>query len=173
MHRGPDDEGYAAFNLETAQRREYVGPDSPDILKSQRPLISDHPVFPHHLAFGFRRFSIVDLSEKGHQPFWSRDKSICLIFNGEVYNYVEIRNELERLGHSFLTTCDTEVLLVGYQVWGMEVLTRCNGPIALVLYDSRQKKYLWLETVLEKARFTTLFAREHLIGPLKLKQSCR
>jgi asparagine synthase (glutamine-hydrolysing) len=139
-HRGPDDEGYAAFNLQTAQRRQYVGPDSPDILKAQFPSISDRPVFPHHLAFGFRRFSIVDLSEKGHQPFWSQDKSVCLIFNGEVYNYVEIRNELEQLGYSFLTTCDTEVLLVGYQVWGMEVLTRCNGPIALVLYDSRQKK---------------------------------
>ena len=139
-HRGPDDEGYAVFNLETAERREYVGPDSPDILKSQRPSISDHLVFPHHLAFGFRRFSIVDLSEKGHQPFWSQDKSICLIFNGEVYNYVEIRNELEKLGYSFLTACDTEVLLVGYQTWGMDVLKRCNGPIALVLYDSRKKR---------------------------------
>jgi len=139
-HRGPDDEGYAAFNLQTAQRRQYVGPDSPDILKAQFPSISDRPVFPHHLAFGFRRFSIVDLSEKGHQPFWSQDKSICLIFNGEVYNYVEIRNELQKLGHSFLTHCDTEVLLVGYQEWGMDVLTHCNGPIALVLYDSRKKK---------------------------------
>lgn len=139
-HRGPDDEGYAVFNLETAERREYVGPDSPDILKSQCPSICEHSVFPHHLAFGFRRFSIVDLSEKGHQPFWSQDKSICLIFNGEVYNYVEIRKELEKLGYSFLTTCDTEVLLLGYQAWGMDVLTRCNGPIALVLYDSRRKK---------------------------------
>ena len=137
-HRGPDDEGYAAFNLQTGQRRHYAGPDSPDLLKSQLPSIADRPVFPHHLAFGFRRFSIVDLSEKGHQPFWSQDQSVCLIFNGEVYNYVEIRTELERLGHTFRTTCDTEVLLVGYQAWGMDVLTRCNGPIALVLYDSRR-----------------------------------
>ena len=139
-HRGPDDEGYAAFNFQNGQRRHYVGPDSPDILKAQLPSIADRPVFPHHLAFGFRRFSIVDLSEKGHQPFWSQDQSICLTFNGEVYNYIEIRNELERLGHLFLTTSDTEVLLVGYQAWGMDVLKRCNGPVALVLYDSRQNK---------------------------------
>ncbi len=139
-HRGPDDEGYAAFNLRTARQMHYVGPDSPDILKTQFPSILERPQFSHHLAFGFRRFSIVDLSEKGCQPFWSRDKSICLIFNGEVYNYVEIRAELKQMGYSFFTTCDTEVLLAGYQAWGIDVLKRCNGPLALVLYDSRIKK---------------------------------
>lgn len=139
-HRGPDDEGYAVFNLDTSGRSSYVGPTSSENLRYRYPSIADHPVFPHHLAFGFRRFSIVDLSDNGHQPFWSQDKSICLIFNGEVYNYVEIRNELQKLGYSFLTTCDTEVLLVGYQAWGMDVLKRCNGPIAMVLYDSRKKR---------------------------------
>jgi len=139
-HRGPDDEGYAAFNLETRHAKAFCGTDSPSILTRRLPSITDSPSFPHHLAFGFRRFSIVDLSEKGHQPFWSQDKTICLIFNGEIYNYVEIRKELENLGHSFLTSCDTEVLLVGYQAWGMDVLKYCNGPIALVLFDERKNK---------------------------------
>jgi asparagine synthase (glutamine-hydrolysing) len=139
-HRGPDDEGYAFFNLQNNTSVALTGADSPESLKKNTPMIESNSSFEHHLAFGFRRFSIVDLTEKGHQPFWNRDKTICLIFNGEIYNYIEIRNELEKLGYSFSTTCDTEVLLVGYQAWGMDVLKYCNGPVAMVLYDSRKRK---------------------------------
>jgi asparagine synthase (glutamine-hydrolysing) len=139
-HRGPDDEGYAAFNLETLENRIFCGPDSPNIIQSSIPTIKQSYLFSHQMAFGFRRFSIVDLSDRGHQPFWSQDKSICLIYNGEIYNYVEIRQELEQLGYSFVTSCDTEVLMIGYQAWGMDVLNHCNGPIALALYDSKKKQ---------------------------------
>lgn len=139
-HRGPDDEGYAVFDFSNHLHRKFCGPDSPDLIKSSVPLINTNYSLPHNLAFGFRRFSIVDLTEKGHQPFWSRDENICLIFNGEVYNYVEIRAELIKLGYSFYTTCDTEVLMAGYQEWGMQVLNHCNGPIALVIYDKRENK---------------------------------
>ncbi|MCE5184848.1 MAG: asparagine synthase (glutamine-hydrolyzing) [Planctomycetaceae bacterium] len=139
-HRGPDDEGYAAFNVQTRTSISYCGPDSPASLKAGMPNIVETRAFEHHLAFGFRRFSVVDLSEKGHQPFWSADRNVCLLFNGEIYNHVEIRRELEKLGRSFGTTCDTEVLLVGYQQWGMEILKRCNGPIAMVLYDKLKNR---------------------------------
>ncbi len=139
-HRGPDDEGYAMINHKKNIQKMFCGPDSPESLKLILPNITTASQCPHQLAFGFRRFSIVDLTEKGHQPFWSADRNLCLIFNGEIYNYVEIRQELEKYGHSFSTTSDTEVLLVGYQQWGMEVLKRCNGPIALVLYDKRKNR---------------------------------
>lgn len=150
-HRGPDDEGYAAFNLETNTAQKFAGPDSPAVLKAQMPDIVQNPYFPHHLAFGFRRFSIVDLSEKGHQPFWSPDGSVCLIFNGEIYNYIELQKELQKQGYSFSTACDTEVLLVGYLAWGTEVLKYCNGPIAMVLYDRRSSKLLMARDRLGKA----------------------
>lgn len=150
-HRGPDDEGFAVFNLSTNSRRQYVGPDSPDLLKQQYPCITRAAVFPHHLAFGFRRFSIVDLSERGHQPFWSEDRSLCLIFNGEIYNYLELQEELRKCGRTFRTNCDTEVLLAGYQEWGMEVLKKCNGPVAMVLYDSRQRRLFMARDRIGKA----------------------
>ncbi len=139
-HRGPDDEGYAAFNLDARHTIALCGPDSPEILKASMPDITQHMDYPHQLAFGFRRFSIVDLSEKGHQPFWSQDRSVCLTFNGEVYNYVEIRQELKALGYSFTTSSDTEVLLVGYQAWGLDILKHCNGPLALAIYDQTKNK---------------------------------
>lgn len=150
-HRGPDDEGYALFNLSTNKSLTLVGPDSPDVLKRAFPPVSPKQAYSHHLAFGFRRFSIVDLSEKGHQPFWNQDKSICLVFNGEIYNYVEIKEELQKLGHSFATSCDTEVLLTGYQQWGMDVLKKCNGPIALVLCDCQKRKLYFARDRLGKS----------------------
>ncbi|HOK95672.1 MAG TPA: asparagine synthase (glutamine-hydrolyzing) [Anaerohalosphaeraceae bacterium] len=150
-HRGPDDEGYAVFNMDTQTAQKYCGPDSPAVLKSQMPDIVQHPHFAHHLAFGFRRFSIVDLSEKGHQPFWSPDGSVCLIFNGEIYNYIELQKELLQLGYCFTTACDTEVLLAGYLTWGMDVLKFCNGPIAMVCYDRRKNTLLMARDRLGKA----------------------
>lgn len=138
-HRGPDDEGYACFNLKTGQRSSWIGPDSPSSLQAAMSPIRQNPCFAHHLAFGFRRFSIVDLTEKGHQPFWNRDRSVCLIFNGEIYNYVEIRRELEKQGYLFETTCDTEVLMAAYLTWGIDCLQSFNGPIAVVLYDENKQ----------------------------------
>lgn len=138
-HRGPDDEGYACFNLETRQHAMRTGPDSPALLREQIPQITDSPDFAHHLAFGFRRFSIVDLTEKGHQPFWNRDRTVCLIFNGEIYNYVEIRRCLEKEGYVFETACDTEVLMAAYLKWGMDCLEHFNGPVALALYDQNRR----------------------------------
>lgn len=141
-HRGPDDEGYACFNLETGRHAAWTGPDSPQALRQRTPSIADRPRFAHHLAFGFRRFSIVDLTENGHQPFWSRDRSVCLIFNGEIYNYVEIRRELEQAGYPFETHCDTEVLLAAYLTWGVDAFSRFNGPLAAAIYDQNQQSLL-------------------------------
>lgn len=157
-HRGPDDEGYACFNIETGQSSSWTGPDSPRALQNQIPHIQSYSRFVHHLAFGFRRFSIVDLTEKGHQPFWSRDRSICLIFNGEVYNYVEIRQELEQQGCVFETACDTEVLLAAYQTWGINALSRVNGPLAAVLYDQNQRSiYLARDRIGKNPLYYTVF----------------
>lgn len=87
-----------------------------------------------------RRLAIIDLSDAGHQPMASEDKRFWVTYNGEIYNYLEIRHELEKLGHYFKTKTDTEVLLKGYAEWGSECLHKFNGMFAFVIWDDEDKK---------------------------------
>jgi len=91
------------------------------------------------VALGFLRLSILDLSPAGHQPMVSDDGNLVLIFNGEIYNYIEIRDELKTKGHSFRTRTDTEVLLHAYQEWGSKCLHRFNGMWAFAIYNRTEK----------------------------------
>jgi asparagine synthase (glutamine-hydrolysing) len=94
------------------------------------------------VGLGFRRLSILDLSNAASQPMASDDGRIVLIFNGEVFNYVELRDELTSRGHRFRSAGDTEVLLRAYQEWGRECLPRLNGMWAFLIYD-RQRRVLF------------------------------
>jgi asparagine synthase (glutamine-hydrolysing) len=87
-------------------------------------------------VLGHRRLSIIDLSKDGHQPFSSDDGRFHLIYNGEIYNYIELRDELKQLGWKFRTKTDTEVLLKAYQQYGEKCLPKFNGMFAFVIYDS-------------------------------------
>lgn len=87
------------------------------------------------VGLGFRRLSIIDLSTAGHQPMLSEDGRHAIVFNGEIYNYVELRGELVRLGHHFRSGTDTEVLLAAYREWGPDCVTRFNGMWAFVIHD--------------------------------------
>jgi asparagine synthase (glutamine-hydrolysing) len=89
------------------------------------------------VGLGFRRLSILDLSTAGHQPMTSADADVTLVFNGEIYNFVELRQQLESLGHSFRSSGDTEVLLHAYLQWGQDCVTRLNGMWAFVVHDRR------------------------------------
>ncbi|HEX2190539.1 MAG TPA: asparagine synthase (glutamine-hydrolyzing) [Longimicrobiaceae bacterium] len=89
------------------------------------------------------RLSIQDLSPTAHQPMWSGDRRTGVAFNGEIYNFRELRGELERAGHRFRSSGDTEVLLRGFQEWGVDVLPRLNGMFAAALWDGRART-LWL-----------------------------
>jgi len=91
------------------------------------------------LGFGFRRLSIIDLSG-GHQPMSDQDESIWVIFNGEIYNFPELKRELQSYGHVFRTSSDTEVIIHGYKQWGDEVLNRLNGMFGLAIWDVRQRR---------------------------------
>ena len=90
------------------------------------------------VGLGFRRLSILDLSHAADQPMASEDGQLILVFNGEIFNYVELRRELENLGHQFKSTGDTEVLLHSYREWGRECLEKFNGMWAFVIYDLRR-----------------------------------
>ena len=91
------------------------------------------------LGFGFRRLSIIDLAG-GHQPMSDQDESVWVVFNGEIYNFLELRRELEGYGHVFRTKSDTEVIVHGYKQWGDEVLNRLNGMFGLAIWDVRQQR---------------------------------
>ena len=87
------------------------------------------------VAMGFRRLSIIDLSDKGSQPIFNEDRSVVITFNGEIYNYRELREELIAAGHSFYTGTDTEVLVHGWEEWGRDMLCKLRGMFAFVICD--------------------------------------
>src|SRR5437763_2684484 len=92
------------------------------------------------VALGFRRLAIIDLTEAGGQPFASEDGALQLLHNGEVYNYRELRSELESLGHRFRSATDTEVILEAYREWGPDCVTRFNGMWAIALWDADERR---------------------------------
>jgi len=91
------------------------------------------------IGLGFRRLSIIDLAG-GHQPMADADKSVWVIFNGEIYNFKELRLELEQLGYCFRTNCDTEVIVHGYREWGTDVFNHLNGMFGLAIWDVKKKR---------------------------------
>lgn len=86
-----------------------------------------------------RRLAIIDISG-GDQPIYNEDKSVVVVYNGEIYNYREIRNRLEQKGHIFKTKSDTEILVHGYEEWGEESFDNYNGMFSLALYDIAKEK---------------------------------
>ena len=97
----------------------------------------------YHTANGYLghcRLSIIDLATGG-QPMFSQDKNLVLVFNGEIYNYLEIKEELSAQGYTFQTTSDSEVLLVGYQAWGENLVDHLRGMYAFVIYDVQNDQY--------------------------------
>ena len=91
-------------------------------------------------VFGHRRLSIIDLSEKAHQPIQDPSGRYTIAYNGEVYNFQTIKKELIDLGYNFISTSDTEVVLYSYMRWGSAVLKRFNGMFAIAIWDSREKE---------------------------------
>lgn len=94
-----------------------------------------------NIAFGHRRLSIIDLST-GDQPMFSDDKSIVLIFNGEIYNYIELREELKKSGYSFKTTSDSEVIIQAYREWGIDCQNKFNGMWVFAFWDKNKQQLL-------------------------------
>ncbi|WP_169237885.1 asparagine synthase (glutamine-hydrolyzing) [Candidatus Roseilinea sp. NK_OTU-006] len=137
-HRGPDDEGFALFNTQTGAALHLKGPDSPPgvDLPDMR-TVSEQPLV--NLGLVERRLAILDLSPAGHTPMTTADGALTLCFNGEIYNYIELRAELVTLGHAFRSSGDTEVLLAAYRQWGEACVQRFNGMWAFALWDAQRR----------------------------------
>jgi len=134
-HRGPDDEGYIAFSITEKQVYSLWGSDSK--IQEGRPISQFND--PAQLFLGHRRLAILDLSPLGHQPMASIDQNFWIVYNGEIYNYIELREELTTLGYAFKGHSDTEVLLAAYQAWGADCVKKLNGMWAFVILDRRRQ----------------------------------
>lgn len=148
-HRGPDDEGVCYFQQGKGKIWVHGGEDTPEsAFGAQMPYAPQGYYFGQKhekavVALGHRRLSILDLSIKGHQPMCTSDQRYWIVYNGEIYNYVELREELKKSGCSFHSNSDTEVLLYAYAHWGKEMLDRLVGMFAFAIYD-REKEIFFL-----------------------------
>lgn len=141
-HRGPDDEGFVVAGGDRLEC--WAGDDSPvavfakpaGYLPAAR-LTDDWNSKCGGVALGHRRLAIVDLSTQGHQPMSYRER-YWMTYNGEVYNYLELREELQKLGHQFKSVSDSEVILAAYVEWGPACLQRFNGMWALAIFDREE-----------------------------------
>ena len=140
-HRGPDGEGFILAGDQTITphfntlKQNYHRADLNYIPKTS---LQDYDQ-NSFLAFGHRRLSIIDLSETGHQPMCNANGKIWITFNGEIYNYLEIKSDLKKIGHSFISESDTEVVLAAYKEWGFNCVERFNGMWAFCIYDSEKQ----------------------------------
>ena len=98
--------------------------------------------FERGVALGHRRLAIIDLSPKGHQPMWNKEKTVGTVFNGEIYNYSELKKKLEQGGYVFQSASDTEVIIALYEKYKEECFAMLSGMFAIALYDTKQKKLL-------------------------------
>ena len=122
----------------------FVGPPSPPVLKRMTDaLVHRGPdaagaFTDGEVSLGHRRLSIIDLAQ-GQQPVFNEDRTIAIVFNGEIYNHCDLRPQLEALGHRYASQCDTETIVHAYEAWGVDCVTRLDGMFAFVLYDARRQ----------------------------------
>ncbi|HLI33948.1 MAG TPA: asparagine synthase (glutamine-hydrolyzing) [Terriglobia bacterium] len=112
-HRGPDDSGSCTFAVSGT---------------------------PQYVTLSHRRLAVIDLSPAGHQPMSNEDSTVWIVFNGEIYNFQELRSDLRASGHIFHSKTDTEAIIHGYEEWGEEVVKRLRGMFAFAIWDSRHKR---------------------------------
>ncbi len=128
--------GFCGFTGEIVDREQYLRQMTEKI--THRGPDSDGYYVDDGIAMGFRRLSIIDL-EAASQPLYNEDKSLVLMFNGEIYNYQDLRAELQELGHTFATAGDGETLLHGYEQWGADLLGRLRGMFAFAIWNVAEK----------------------------------
>jgi len=161
LHRGPDDAGYYHTSVATDR----AARDLSRLVAS----VADHPpTNAPGAALGHRRLSIIDLAG-GHQPLSNEDGTVWITFNGEIYNYRELQAELERQGHRFQTSSDTETIVHLYEQHGPQCVKYLRGMFAFAIWDDRQKELFFARDRLGKKPFVYRFERDRLLFASELK----
>ncbi|MCF7809349.1 asparagine synthase (glutamine-hydrolyzing) [bacterium] len=137
-HRGPDGEGYLLCNTQTGRLLSCSGKDTSPELKL--PDIDKANPEQSSLALGHRRLSIIDLSDAGHQPMSVNNGMVWIVYNGEIYNFIELRSELIDKGYIFQSSTDTEIVLNSYLEWGVDCLSHFNGMWSFAIWDQKLKR---------------------------------
>ncbi|MFO1173579.1 MAG: asparagine synthase (glutamine-hydrolyzing) [Hyphomicrobiaceae bacterium] len=166
-HRGPDDEGYLLANSDTGEFQAFGGPDSQQGVILPRLAEASGAAF--NMGFCFRRLSIVDLSEAGHQPMERGNGAYWMVFNGEIYNHRELSDTLKSAGFQFRSTSDSEVLLAAYQHWGVDCFRRFVGMWAVAIWDVRERKLVLARDQFGIKPLYLSFADQRLVFGSELK----
>jgi len=138
-HRGPDDEGYLLFNRTGNDYMTAKGNDTIPEINSVHISGSNR----YNSAFLHRRLSIIEITSLGHQPMSYDDDRLWISFNGEIYNYIELRTELLKKGYNFKSASDTEVILAAYKEWGEKCVLKFNGMWAFVIWDRKNNIFFF------------------------------
>jgi asparagine synthase (glutamine-hydrolysing) len=137
-HRGPDGEGVVLINTKTGGFHNLITAETPNAVLENKINLNEALSLDYDLILGHRRLSIIDVSTNGHQPMYHQSGN-WIIFNGEIYNYIELKEELKSAGFTFKTDSDTEVIHVAYLHWGSKCLEKFNGMFTIVLFDAKTK----------------------------------
>lgn len=140
-HRGPDGEGLVGFSADAITP--FITDECPALLSNVNyiPKINYSASPKYFAAFAHRRLAIIDLNATGHQPMCDVDVNVWITYNGEIYNYKEVKIELQKLGHIFVSESDTEVIINAYKQWGLNCVNHFNGMWAFCLYDKTKNTF--------------------------------
>jgi asparagine synthase (glutamine-hydrolysing) len=155
--KSPDTKKFIKIFENLKNINKHRGPDSIKILKEKNYLIL------------FRRLSIIDVSKKANQPFEDLEKKIRLIFNGEIYNYIEIKKLLIKKNIKFVTSSDTEVILKAYKYWGINFIKKLRGMFSIVIFDDNKKKIFFIRDPLGQKPLFYSFMKNSLIISSEIK----
>lgn len=138
-HRGPDGEGVVLINSKTGAFYNLITEETPNGNFENKVRLNEAITLNYDLLLGHRRLSIIDVTANGHQPMYHPNGN-WIVFNGEIYNYLELREELKLAGYLFRTDSDTEVIHAAYLQWGTKCLEKFNGMFTIVLFDNKEKQ---------------------------------
>lgn len=148
--------GIISFDNKTVEKS--VLQKMTDIIEHRGPDDEGHFINKNkNVGLGFRRLSIIDLSPAGHQPMSNFDSSVSIVFNGEIYNHLEVRKELEKLGYKYKSKSDTETLIYAYQQFGIDFIKKIHGMFVIAIWDERKKQLIVFRDRIGKKPFYYTF----------------
>jgi len=172
LYRGPDDGGFLSIDKLNSRCIHYAASDSPFRAQLDEPVLQQNSEVAD-LWMGFRRLAIIDLSIKGHQPMSYQDGRYWITYNGEIYNYIEVKAELAGLGYQFQSASDTEVILAAWVEWGRKAFSKFVGMFAIALWDWEQRKLILARDRFGVKPIAYLYNKDHFIWASEEKQILR